>query len=264
MKLLFGQTVHFPWKNIFQSQFSLEVCEVSKMSFKILQENLLKSKVFDLDYMRKQLDMKHKFVLDDDEGFPKKLRESLKSETTNYKLNEFQEELSAVVNTRKEEAGDQTNVDTAEVARDCPSHCSYKSCLNQGPSCHSDIFIAPKFSSSVSVIHSEISLKALELPAFDPKSFMTITRIVPLRNHSVIIHWHVKTTHGIRGYQIFLDGNLASSIYSSERTIALIKNVNMSVSHDFSIFIVPDKSLLQNIMEPLMKPVTYFYKPKPV
>lgn len=181
------------------------------MSFKILQKNLLKSKVLDLSYMQKQLDMKNQFLdqfdLQSDKEVPKRLRESLTSETTR----KFQEELTAVVCAMKEDPGDHLGGNVNEASRDendeeCSSNCSYNNCLVQEPTHHSEISISPlvnqKSDSSVDLVRCQSSLMTNQTADRNCSSPLKFTRLVWLRNNSVIIHWSAETYFGIRGYQV--------------------------------------------------------------
>jgi hypothetical protein len=72
-------------------------------------------------------------------------------------------------------------------------------------------------------------------------SYVKIIRIVPIRNDSAIIHWKSRRTWNDKGFKIFVDGNLATIIYSPERTSAFINNVDMDEMHQFSISVLRPK-----------------------
>lgn len=113
-------------------------------------------------------------------------------------------------------------------------------------------------SSISAVVKVSSSMSLFDLSDHARKDFLTITGIVPLRNQNVILHWKVKSTYGIRGFKVFyeksanflddlhslllsqisVDGVLALSIHSPERTSALIKNVDMNEPHHFTVSVI--------------------------
>lgn len=64
-------------------------------------------------------------------------------------------------------------------------------------------------------------------------------------------------------FQIRVDGKLVQTIWSPERTSAMLDNVNATDSHHFAITAVPKTITMVPSQEKfLLTPAIYFYSPK--
>ena len=162
------------------------------MSLEWLHENLLKSK--DLrEFGQIKFDYKNDLVV------PRQLRNSL------YSVDVFDADTASIEAVNGDETSD--DEDSFENARSCPEGCVHQDCPFQSRFLsHSEVFytIDSRYTpSSVSLVRKVSSMSFLEVSThFDDNEFMRISRVVPLRNSSVIIHWNVKSTVGIRGYKV--------------------------------------------------------------
>lgn len=201
----------------FRSSFH-QFWKFETMSLKWLQQKLLKSKVFD-EFEQKQLDIKNDYAV------PRLLRESLISEDSRESsLNISSTSIEAVngdsVAAEIEFAGNFSDEeDDFEVARTCSEYCNHKNCSFQPRlTSASEIFISTRvqFSqSSMSLVRKVSSMSILETTTDNQNDFLEITRVVPLRNNSVIVHWSVKSFKGLRGYKVkFLSFSFVSNLPS--------------------------------------------------
>ncbi|CRK96817.1 CLUMA_CG010166, isoform A [Clunio marinus] len=222
-----------------------------------------------------------------DEDIPKALKDSLISQDTN------EEEVMKILDRKSNQAKETTEIEfhlkfrrrASQVnlsalndnqieeeniwndARCCPDNCD-ESCPFKCPS-SSEIFLADhtRFdTSSQSLLRKASSMSVISSTEHERSEFLSLTNLIPLHHSSVIIRWNVKSIVGIKGYKVYLDGRLKSKIYSSERTSALITNVDLTRSHNFLILIIPDEKhklyshefLFKNN---LIKPLSYWYLP---
>jgi hypothetical protein len=116
--------------------------------------------------------------------------------------------------------------------------------------------------SDTSLIASISSSSSIDEHCDEWKSFLSITYVGPLRNYGAIIHWNVMHYHGIRGYEIHLDGNRVSLVHSPKRTSAFIENVNMNFPHHFAIAIVPNVDAKIFELSDRRMQAVYIYHPK--
>ncbi|KAG5671726.1 hypothetical protein PVAND_001906 [Polypedilum vanderplanki] len=142
-----------------------------------------------------------------------------------------------------------------QTARMCPNGCDCGKCPIEST--------MSSTTSNMSLVHPNVSSISLKEQSYN-NSFISITHIVPLRNlSSAIIHWDVMHYHGIRGYKVYLDGNLVTSVHSPTRTSALIESVNMSYPHHFAVTIVlnVDEQLPKMFIHRNMQAI-HIYRPR--
>lgn len=244
------------------------------MSLKWLHQNLLKAKVFN-EFELKKFDFKDELVSQqlrnsifsvDSQEFP---LDYLTKDSVEIANDIFLEKFETPENSSEEE--DEEEI--FEVARSCPNDCEHENCpfLPRLYS-SSEVFFTmeSRFSenlSSVSLVRQVSSLSMMEMTydGREKNEILSISRIVPLRNNSAIVHWNVKSFLGIRGYKVIVDGVLASRVNSAERTSAFISPVNMSIPHHFTVTVVPDiyGVFSSNYLRKLstMEPAGSFYSP---
>jgi hypothetical protein len=128
-------------------------------------------------------------------------------------------------------------VDSWEMAKMCPNGCNCGKCPLVNDS-HEEMDMESQKISILSLAPNLSSISFIEEPN---KSIMylSITYVIPLRNYGAIIRWNVMNQHGIRGYNIFMDGIQVSSVHSPSRMSAVIENVNMKIPHHFAVSITP-------------------------
>lgn len=167
------------------------------MSLKWLHENLLKSK--DLrEFGQNKFDYKNESVV------PRQMRNSLCSVDVCEVSPSASVEAVNGDETLKNVSDDE---DLFEIARSCPEDCLHRDCPFQSRLLSSsEVFytVDSRYTqSSVSLVRKVSSMSFLEVSShFDDNEFLRISRVVPVRNSSVIIHWNVKSTIGIRGYKV--------------------------------------------------------------
>jgi hypothetical protein len=177
------------------------------MSLKWLQRKLITSKVYK-DFEPKEFDIRN------DEAVPRRLRDSLISVDSGDISADFSLTWSKSVNVGSAVSGTETpgsisDEEMFEIARSCPDECDHNNCPFQRPrlTSSSEVFVTmhSQFSpSSMSLVRKVSSMTMMEFSPNDQSAFLAITRVVPLRNRSVIIHWNIKSFLGVRGYKVVM------------------------------------------------------------
>lgn len=107
---------------------------------------------------------------------------------------------SPVAITEKEEENDE---DIWELVGDCAnSECGHSKCPFRAQD-DAEIFFAsriPISTNNTSLLRVVSSMSMFESTAFERSSFLTINRVIPVRNHTAIIHWNIKSTYGVGGF----------------------------------------------------------------
>lgn len=141
------------------------------------------------------------FSVKHEETFSKKLRDSLMSveiKTCSLDCDFFSTQNSTA------EIDDDEEEEIWEPVGDCASDCSHINCPFRAQD-DAEIFISSKTQisgSKNSLLRVVSSMSMFNATVFERTSFLTITRLVPVRDSAVIIHWSIKSTFGIRGYMV--------------------------------------------------------------
>lgn len=155
--------------------------------------NWSKQKIFTSNQFNKYLPIKP-FDLKRDEVVPQKLRESLIS----VDANPTQKSLVTIA-----EKGEDDE-DSWEIVGDCTTECKHSKCPFRDQDV-AEIFIASPTrpsSSKTSLLRVVSSMSMFDSTAFERRSFLCITRVIPVRNHSAIIHWNIKSMYGVQGFVV--------------------------------------------------------------
>jgi hypothetical protein len=235
-------TLHSRLCLFFSSYFA---CEWPKMS-----PNLIYQKFKSLKAHSEINETPSRFSLSD-KIVPRWLRASLMSENSqdtyqpqpiDGKGDEKEEEVThvdRVANGNDDGSSSEEEPELWQTASMCPNDCNCGSCPID---IKDDITVGSSSNSSSSCMSLMPNVSSISLgeQSKHNNALLSITYVVPLRNYGAIIHWNVMHRHGIRGYKVYLDGNLVSSVHSPTRTSALIDSVNMSYPHHFAVTVVPN------------------------
>lgn len=191
----------------------------------------LSAKLGIVDFTQDELDIAN------DEDVPPPLRDSLISQSSDpddiiqsEEIEQVQEssviqlEVSSLLKQTMNEHEKEEIEESWEAARDCPLDCTHNDCPFQQPKIESCtcIVIRSKSSlsttslvqkvSSMSLIPKASSRTIIELNDNDQDAFVLITRLVPLRDNGVVVHWKVQSAQDVRGFKVRSQSPQFSSI----------------------------------------------------
>lgn len=118
---------------------------------------------------------------------------------------------------------------------------------------------------SASAEHASTSLRSVSnIMMNDISTHFKITKILPVRQNGVIIHWKNLKRYGIRGYKVFVDGHPLSQAHSAHRTSAFIDDIEMSLPHQFAITAVQDENWIDHSETNANLTAIYNYTPQQI
>lgn len=157
------------------------------MSLNWLRQKLIQSKAIDPCFGIQALDLKN------DESIPKRLRDSLISETS-------EDHQQVGYDPIQDSCDSESETETWEATRQCQDGCNHIGCFPINLT-ETEIFIAPKRETSsctVSLIPNSSSISLVATNECDNRDFLSITYLVPLR----IIHWKFNSNYSLRGFNV--------------------------------------------------------------
>jgi hypothetical protein len=189
-----------------------------------------------------------------DDIVPERLRESLVSQ-------ESEQLDSTTAFSFTAENDDKSNQDKWEMAQMCPNDCNCGNC----PLAQEQLtLMEPRFNSTQSVmsLHTSISSISFASKDMNKHSTLTISHIVRLQNFGAILHWYVTNHDDIRGYKVYLNGSLVTTVHSPLRTSALIESVNMDNPQHFAVSVIPCGGKKKIKTSSINMQAVYMYMPK--